>query len=172
MTGQSRRQAEAGEPCLAGVGIYHEIGGLDVLVDEAARMQGAERLRDADSEPEEMGEDHGRANHHRIEKVAPRIAKQKGLGAAIAREVQRLHGPCRLQFIAQRVPEVDPVDARLGRMFGGGRQQQNGFGESGRLPPEEDELAVIPELHKRITGEVNPRMPGWMMICHGSPDGV
>ena len=46
LAGQTRGDAEAGQPDAAAGGVDQDIGGLEVLVDQPARMQPADRRRE------------------------------------------------------------------------------------------------------------------------------
>ena len=100
--GRREANAEAGEPGLTGRRIHQDIGRLDVLVDETALVQLAERGRDADREAQECSHLHGRAEQP-VERLAARVLEHQHGPAALAHELQRPHRPRTVQLVLQAV---------------------------------------------------------------------
>ncbi|MCY1378974.1 hypothetical protein D9M69_666530 [compost metagenome] len=69
---QPRGDAEAGEPRPAVRAVHEDMGGLEVLMDEATLMELAQRRRDADGEMQDPPHFHGRGEHP-LERLTARI---------------------------------------------------------------------------------------------------
>ena len=91
--------------------IHQDIGRLDVLVDEATLVRLAHRGDDADGEAQEASHLHGRAEQP-LERLAARIFEHQHGPTAIARKLQRTHGPRTIQLILQSIFVGEAFEAR------------------------------------------------------------
>ena len=109
---RGRREAmpKPGEPHLSGRAVDQNIGRLDVLVDEAALVELAERRRDADGEAQEASHFHGRAEQP-VERLAARILEHQHGPTAFAHELQRPHRPRPVELILQPVFVSEAIEA-------------------------------------------------------------
>ena len=81
-----------GQPDRAGFGVDQDVGGLDVLVDEAAPVDIAERRRHADGEAQEASHLHRRAENP-VERLAAGVLEHQHGPAMVAHKLQRPHRP-------------------------------------------------------------------------------
>ena len=138
---QRRSQAEAGEPGPRRGHVDEEVAGLDVLVDQAARMQLPERRGHAD------GHAQGRAHrprpaHAARQQLAPRVAQRERRVLGVEVEVDRPRGPAFVEPLAQRVLVAQALAQRSTRPGRDSTQDQHRRAAAGRGAPRQQPLRV------------------------------
>ena len=127
--------------------VHQDIGRLDVLVDEPALMDLAQRSRDADGEAQEASHLHRRAEQP-VERLAARILQHQHGPAAVADELQRSRRPRSVQRVLQSKFMRQAIEGRRCRMLRGGKHGQHDVPAAiGILAPRaaEDAIAVLPQ---------------------------
>src|ERR1700722_780633 len=99
---QSRCDPKSRQPDLAGAGLDHDIGWLEVLVDQAPTMQLPDRGSKTDRNAQELTHLHGRFDQL-IERLAPGIREDKYSLPLVLRELNGLDCPCRSHLGPQGV---------------------------------------------------------------------
>jgi hypothetical protein len=89
---ESRRDPEAGQPDLAGCRVDQHMRGFDVLVDETPPVHLANGGRQADGEPQEESELHGRSQQL-IQRLTARIFEQERAPTLVWCQGERSNGP-------------------------------------------------------------------------------
>ena len=82
--------------------VDHNIGWLDVLVDEAALVKLAQSRRNRDGQAQEASYLHG-LTEQTVERLAARILEHQHGPTGVAHEVQRPRRPCPVELILQLV---------------------------------------------------------------------
>ncbi len=146
--------AEARQMDRAGAHLDQHVGRLDVLVNDAARVQSRQRGRQRAGDAQEQGDLHGLPKKA-VERLAAGVGKHEHQAPAPATERQRANRPLRIELVAQRILAREPLKAgRPGMLLRRCLRQLRG---SIRLPhPVQDELRVAPH---------DLELPAWR--CHG-----
>ena len=120
---KSRRYSEAGEPYLIARSVHQNIGGLDVLVDEAALVHLAKGRRDADGDAQETSHLHRRAEEP-AEQLAAGILEHQNGPTAISHKLERPHRPRAVQLILEGVFVGKAIEGGRSWLFRGREYDQ------------------------------------------------
>ena len=161
----ARNKAKPGEPHARVRAVDHDIGRLDVLVDEAALVKLAHSRGDSDCEAQEAPHVHGRAKQP-VERVAVRILEHQHGPTALAHELQWSHRPRAVELVLQPIFVSEAIKAARGGMLRGGNHDKHGGpGAVIRLAPSsaEDALAILPQ-DREITILICAKSRGWVQL--------
>ena len=129
-----------------------DIGGLDVLMDEAALVDLAHSPGDADSEAQEASHLHGCAEQP-VERLAAGIFEHELAAPALVPKLQRPHRPCTIQFVLQSVFVGKLIEADWWRVLRGEQHHDHGaaVAVSAQAPTSaEDAFAVLPQYAETV----------------------
>ena len=122
---ETRGEAEPGEPDLSVRAVHQEMGGLQILVHEAARMELAERSGDAHGQRQEAAHRHG-STEQPLERLAARILEDQHAVPVFALERQGSQRPRLVQHILQAVFVGQTIEVTRAGIFRGGHHDQHG----------------------------------------------
>ena len=122
---QARGDAEAGEPRPPVGAVHQDMGGLEVLVDEAALVGFAQGGGDADGEPQEARQLHRRAEQP-SERFAAGILEHQHRPTLFADEFERPRRPVAVQLVPQFIVVDEAAEAVGRRAFSGREHDQLG----------------------------------------------
>ena len=135
------------------------MGGLDVLVDEAAPVDLCEGRSDRDGEAQKAQHLHGRPEQS-VKRLAAGILEHQHGPTAFADEFERPHRPRPFQLVLQSVFVSKTIEGGRCRMLRGGQHGQRGCPTTVgvALSSTEDEFAVLPQdLEATISTSAEPR---------------
>ena len=104
---QTRGDAKAGQPGVAGDGVHQNIRRLDVLMDEAALVNLSQRRSDADGEAQKR-HDLGGLPQELQQGLPTGVLHQKRKPPLVKFQPQRPGGPGRIELLSQRIGVLKP----------------------------------------------------------------
>ena len=122
---EARGDAEAGQAHRAGGLVEHDVGRLDVLVDEAGLVEPVHGRCDGDREVEEAPRLH-RCSEHPVEGLA-RVLEDQGGPAAVVHEVEGPDGPGRVEPLPEAILVGEAIEGGAGRGIEGRLHDQDGL---------------------------------------------
>ena len=148
---QTRGDAEAHEPDLAGDRVHQNIRRLDVLVDEAALVNLTKRRSDADREAQKRRDLPG-PPHEPQQGLAAGVLDQERKPPLVRLQPQGPGGPGRIELLSQCIGVLQPREG-----FGRGLRRRGHGGEERErfaIPHAsgQDELPVLPKSFSRMSG--------------------
>jgi hypothetical protein len=144
---QTRGDAKAGKPGLAGDGIHQNIRRLDVLMDEAALVNLSKGRGETDGEGQEASQRH-RLSEQPMERLAAGVLEHKQAAPTLAQQLQRPRGPRAGQLVLQSIFVSEAIEVRGCGGFCGENDHQHRYpaAVSAITPPAaEDAFAVLPQ---------------------------
>ena len=102
LAGQPRGDAKARQPDAAAGGVDQDIGGLEVLMNQPARVRLPDGLCQRNGNAQERFNLEGRAGHP-VERPAARILEHQQHPSALIPQLQRTYGPSRVELSTQGV---------------------------------------------------------------------
>src|SRR5215475_2119856 len=107
---ETRGDAEPGQPYLAGRLVEHDVGWLDIFMNQPALVKLAQSCCDGNRNTQEGSRLHGRAEQP-FERLAARILEHQHGPARVAYELQRPHCPRRVELVLQLVFVREALEA-------------------------------------------------------------
>jgi hypothetical protein len=156
----ARRDAEAPQPDLARAPVGHHVGRFDVLVDEAAAVQLAQRRGETGTDAQHVGDLHRRARALN-EQFATGILEHERGSPLVRPQRKRMNRPRRIQLVPQRVFMLQHLDDLWSRMLRPRHHDQHRSGRRGRVRgvagAAQDELTVLENGVEAVGGEIYGR---------------
>ena len=149
---EARGDAEAGQAHRAGGLVEHDVGRLDVLVDEAGLVEPVHGRCDGDREVEEAPRLH-RCSEHPVEGLA-RVFEDQGGPAAVVHEVEGPDGPGRVEPLPEAILVGEAIEDGAGRGIEGRLHDQDGLAPAvADRPPiaPDDAFAIVPQDRSAVT---------------------
>ena len=99
---QTRSDAKAYEPYLAGCGVHQDVARLNIFVDEPLCVEPTERNRQADRDPQKLGH-FPRLPYEPSQEFTAGIVEQKRQSSVLASKRTRPHRPGGVEFVPEQI---------------------------------------------------------------------
>ena len=155
---QAGRDAETCQPHLPRRHVDHDVTRRQVLVDDAAAVQCAERRGQTDAEPQAQSDVHRRRSQSLRQQLAAGIVEDQARAPLMLEERAGPDGPRRIQIGAQGVLVFEHLHALGARMLRPGHDDENGggFPAGGWLgPAADDERTILADGAEHTPGQID-----------------
>ena len=179
---QARRDPESGQPHAAGR-VEEHVRRLDVLVNEAALVDLAERASQGNRGAQDRRQITG-STEHAIDRLAARILEHEHHALLVPDERQRPHRPCGIELGREGIFVLEAFEGRRRRRRRDGREHEDLRGGRRRdlrrvsrlAAAVQDELAAVAQRLQHVSGKVchvarpcQRRSVNWVPQWRGSP---